>query len=54
VAGDDLGPDAQLADQRAEPHAERLHAHQVDLLAEQPAPASSASPVLRSRYRASV
>ena len=31
VAGDDLGLDAELADQRAEPHAQRLHAHQVDL-----------------------
>ena len=29
--------DAQLADQRAEAHAQRLHAHQVDLLPEQPA-----------------
>ena len=37
VAGDDLRLDAHLADQRAEPHAERLHAHQVDLFFQQPA-----------------
>ena len=37
MAGDDLGLDAHLVDQRAEAHAERLDAHQVDLAAEQPA-----------------
>ena len=37
MPGDDLRLDAELVDQRAEPHAERLHAHQVDLLLEQPA-----------------
>ena len=37
VAGDDVRPHAHLADQRAEAHAERLNAHQVDFLFEQPA-----------------
>ena len=37
MAGDDLLLDAELRDQRAQPHAERLHAHQVDFLVEQPA-----------------
>jgi hypothetical protein len=37
VPGDDLLFDAEFCDQRAEPHAERLHAHQVDFFAEQPA-----------------
>ena len=31
VPGDDLLLHAHAADQRAEPHAERLHAHQVQL-----------------------
>ena len=33
----DLRPDAHLAQQRAEPEPERLHAHEVDLFLEQPA-----------------
>ena len=37
VAGDELRLDAQLVDQRAEAKPQRLHAHQVDLFAEQPA-----------------
>jgi hypothetical protein len=37
VAGDDVGAHAALMDQRAEPQPERLDAHQVDLLREQPA-----------------
>jgi hypothetical protein len=37
VAGDDLLADAEFRDQRAEPHAQRLDAHQVDFLLEQPA-----------------
>ena len=37
MSGDDLLLDAELRDQRAEPHAQRLNAHQVDFLAEQPA-----------------
>jgi hypothetical protein len=37
VAGHDLLLLAEFLDQRAEPHAERLHAHQVDFLPEQPA-----------------
>ena len=36
MAGDDLGLLAKLADQCAEPHAQRLQPHQVDFLAEQP------------------
>ena len=37
VASDDFRLDAQLADQRPQPHAERLHAHQVDFFFQQPA-----------------
>jgi len=37
VPGDDLLLDAEFRDQRAQPHAERLDAHQVDFLVEQPA-----------------
>ena len=40
----DIGPDAELADQRAEPHAQRLDAHQVDFLPEQPARVVFAEP----------
>ena len=36
VAGDEVGADAHLVDQRADAHAERLHAHEVDLLLEEP------------------
>ena len=37
VAGDDLRLHAHVADERAKPHAERLHAHQVDFFFQQPA-----------------
>ena len=37
MADDDLGPHAQLVEKRAQTEAERLDAHQVDLLLEQPA-----------------
>jgi hypothetical protein len=37
MPGDDLLLDAEFVHQRAEPHAQRLDAHQVDFLAEQPA-----------------
>ncbi|MGY4301178.1 hypothetical protein ACVWXN_009273 [Bradyrhizobium sp. i1.4.4] len=37
MAGDDLLLDAELRNQRAQPHAERLDPHQVDFLLEQPA-----------------
>ena len=37
MAGDEVRRDAHFVDQRAEPHAQRLHAHQIELGAEQPA-----------------
>ena len=37
MAGDDVGPDAEFMDQRAEAEPQRLDPHQVDLAAEQPA-----------------
>ena len=37
MPGDDVGLHAHLVHQRADAHAEPLHAHQVDLFAEQPA-----------------
>ena len=37
VPGDDLLFDAEFRDQRAQPHAQRLNAHQIDFLVEQPA-----------------
>ena len=36
VAGDKLGLDAHLAQQGAQAHAQRLYAHQIDFLAEEP------------------
>ncbi len=36
MPGDDLLLDAELGDQRTQPHAERLHTHQIDFLVEQP------------------
>ena len=30
MAGHDLGLDAELVEKRAEPHAQRLHAHQIE------------------------
>ena len=37
MPGDDLRLDPEFADQGAEPHAERLHAHQVDFFFQEPA-----------------
>ena len=37
VSGHDLRRDAELVNERAEPEPQRLHAHQVELLFEQPA-----------------
>ena len=37
MAGDDLGLNADLVQIGAQPQAQRLHAQQIDLLAEQPA-----------------
>jgi hypothetical protein len=37
VPGDDFPGCAEFRDQRAQPHAQRLNAHQVDLFTEQPA-----------------
>ncbi len=44
VSGDDIGLDAHFMHQRADAHAEPLHAHQVDFLAEQPARVVFAKP----------
>ena len=37
MAGDDLRLDAQFVDEGAKAHPERLHAHEIDFLSEQPA-----------------
>ena len=44
MPGDDLLFGAEFRDQRAQPHAQRLNAHQVDFLAEQPAGVVFAKP----------
>jgi hypothetical protein len=44
VPGDDLLLGAEFRNQRAQPHAQRLNAHQVDFLAEQPAGVVFAKP----------